>query len=65
MVRPRMDGLGSLALIASTITHHASTIALPIRTSPVYPTHRGIDDFSFIDFLGPALTTDSSKLDCR
>ncbi len=54
MIRPPPGGIGPLALVASTITHHLGTALLPVATSPVYPIHRVIEDFHWWDALGPA-----------
>ena len=55
MLRPPPEGLGPVALVAATYTHHLSTALLPLYTSPVYPIHRTLEDFSWLDVVGPLL----------
>ncbi|MAT27164.1 MAG: hypothetical protein CMN31_27465 [Sandaracinus sp.] len=53
MVRPPPPGLGRVALVGATITHHLGTALLPLDTSPVYALHRELGDFSWLDAAGP------------
>ncbi len=53
MIRPAPEGIGPIALVASTITHHLGTALLPVATSPIYPIHRVLADFHWWDALGP------------
>ena len=55
MIRPAPEGLGPVALVAATYTHHLTTALLPLHTSPVYPIHRTLADFSWLDLAGPVL----------
>ncbi len=55
MIRPAPEGLGPVALVAATYTHHLTTALLPLYTSPVYPIHRALSDFSWFDLIGPVL----------
>ncbi|MEZ4251400.1 MAG: tetratricopeptide repeat protein [Polyangiales bacterium] len=53
MVRPGLEGAGPLMLVASTVTHHVGHALAPFGASPVYPIHRDLEGFGFVDALGP------------
>ncbi|MCB9624783.1 MAG: hypothetical protein H6723_15835 [Sandaracinus sp.] len=53
MVRPGLEGAGPLMLVASTVTHHVGHALAPFGASPVYPIHRDLEGFGFVDVLGP------------
>ncbi|MEM9067650.1 MAG: hypothetical protein AAGE52_04065 [Myxococcota bacterium] len=53
MIRAAPEGLGPIALVSSTVTHHLGTALIPLWTSPVYPIHRVMADFAWWDALGP------------
>lgn len=55
MIRPAPEGLGPIALVCATYTHHLTTALLPLHTSPVYAIHRTLADFSIFDLVGPLL----------
>ncbi len=55
MIRPAPPGLGRIALVGSTLTHHLGTAAMPLWTSPVYALHRVMEDFSLVDAIGAVL----------
>ncbi|MBX3250589.1 MAG: tetratricopeptide repeat protein [Myxococcales bacterium] len=49
MTREALPGLGSLALVGSTLSHHLSTALWPVATSPLYPIHRDAS-FALLEF---------------
>ncbi|MCA9613007.1 MAG: hypothetical protein KC586_09675, partial [Myxococcales bacterium] len=49
MVRPGLEGAGPLMLVASTVTHHVGHALAPFGASPVYPIHRDLEGFGFVD----------------